>query len=131
MARTSDDSGEVGYIVIKRRYLLQDAARSYTVFIDGEPLGKMWALQMKSFTVVPGHHELQLKIVGAGRSCSDVFKVDVSPTSWLVFRTHSRGLKNFLMLPFAMPAGIVAQVRGEQLKSRHYEWPWIRMALED
>ena len=33
--------------------VLQDVVRSYTVFIDGVAVGKMWAFQTKSFGVVP------------------------------------------------------------------------------
>ena len=81
-------------------------------------VGKIWAFQTKVFTVVPGPHELQLKIVNTGKSCSDVFKIDVSPGNRLVFRTHARGLKNALMLPFALPAGAKALTRDENLKVR-------------
>jgi len=117
-------------IVIKRRNVLQDAVRSYTVFIDGAAVGKMWAFQTKGFPVSPGPHELQLKIVNTGRSCSDVFKIDAKPGNRFVFRTHFRGLKNSLTLPFALPAGARALARDEQLQSKYYEWPWIRMRLE-
>ena len=98
---------------------------SYAVSIDGVVVGKIWAFQTKVFTVVPGPHELQLKIVNTGKSCSDVFKIDVSPGNRLVFRTHARGLKNALMLPFALPAGAKALTRDETLESKYYEWPWI------
>jgi hypothetical protein len=125
-----DASGEPGCIVVKRRNIVQDTGRSYTVFIDGSAVGKIWAMQTKSFEVTPGIHSLQLKIVNTGRSCSDIFQVDVAPAGQLVFRTHFRGLKNFLTLPLAMPAGRAALARGEKLESRYYEWPWIRMRQE-
>jgi hypothetical protein len=131
MAGPPTDSANVGSIVIKRRNILQDVVRSYAVFIDGGAIGKIWAFQTKVLTVAPGPHELQLKIINTGRSCSDVFKIDVSPGNRLVFRTHARGLKNALMLPFALPAGAKALARDEQLQSKYYEWPWIRLKLED
>jgi hypothetical protein len=131
MAERSAGPGNLGSVVIKRRNILQDAVRSYAVFIDGVIVGKVWAFQTKMFTVAPGPHELQVKIINTGKSCSDVFKIDVRPGSRLVFRTHARGLKNTLMLPFALPAGAKAPARDEQLKNKHYEWPWIRMRLED
>ena len=127
----SADPGNLGSIVIKRRNILQDAVRSYSVFIDGVVVGKIWAFQTKVFTVVPGHHELQLKIVNTGKSWSDVFRIDVVPGTHLVFRTHARGLKNALMFPFAVLAGAKALARHEQLESKYYERPWIRMKLED
>lgn len=127
---TFNESGELGYIVVKRRNVLQDVVRSYTVFIDGVAVGKMWAFQTKSFGVVPGRHELQLKIVHTGRSCSDVFRVDATPGSRLVFQTHFRGVKNYLPLPLVSLLGAVALARGKKLESKHYEWPWIRMALK-
>lgn len=129
VTRTSDESG-LAIVVIKRRNILQDAARSYAVFIDGAVVGKMWAFQTKIFPLVPGPHELQLKIVNTGRSCSDVFKIDVKARDRVVFRTHFRGMKNALMLPFALPAGASALARDKQLQSKYYEWPWIRMKLE-
>ena len=131
MVKPSTDPDDLGSVVIKRRNILQDVVRSYAVFIDGVIVGKIWAFQTKVFTVVLGPHELQLKIVNTGKSCSDVFKIDVSPGNRLVFRTHARGLKNALMLPFALPAGAKALTRDEKLESKYYEWPWIRMKLED
>jgi len=131
MAGPSTDPGILGSVVIKRRNTLQDAVRSYAVFIDGVAVGKMWAFQAKVFTVSPGPHELQLKIVNTGKSCSEVFKIDVGPGDRLVFRTHARGFMNALKLPFALGAGAKALARDEQLQSKYYEWPWIRMKLED
>ncbi len=131
MAGPSTDPDTLGSVVIKRRNILQDVVRSYAVFIDGVLVGKIWAFQTKEFTVVPGPHDLQLKIVNTGKSCSDVFKINVSPGIHLGFRTHARGLKNALTLPFALPAGAKALARDEQLQSKYYEWPWIRMKLED
>jgi hypothetical protein len=127
----SDKPDEVGYIVVKRRNLIQDGVRSYTVFIDDQAVGKMWAFQTKTFPVVPGRHSLQLKIINTGRSCSDEFRVNVSPGRRYVFRTHFRGLKNTLTLPLAMPDGAAALARGEKLESKYYEWPWIRMRPEE
>jgi len=117
-------------IVVKRRNVLQDAVRSYTVFIDGAPVGKLWAFQTKGFPVSPGRHEVQLRIVNTGRSCSEVLAVDAKPGDRLVFRTHFRGIKNFLTLPLAIAPGARALAKGEQLQSKYYEWPWIRMRLE-
>jgi len=125
------DPDLLGRIVIRRRNVFQDTARSYTVFIDEVVVGKIWAFQTKVFTVTPGSHELQLKIVNTGRSCSDVFQIEVAPKGTLVFKTHFRGLKNTLMLPLAMPEARRAFARGEQLHSKYYEWPWIRMRLEE
>lgn len=130
MTARPDASGEPGCIVVKRRNVLQDAARSYTVFIDGSPVGRMWAFQTKSFEVAPGTHSLQLKIFDTGRSCSDIFQVDVVPAGRLVFRTHFRGLRNLLTLPLALPAGGAALAQGKELKSKYYEWPWIRIRQE-
>jgi hypothetical protein len=131
MAGPSPDPGNLVSVVIKRRNIVQYVVRSYAVVIDGLVVGKIWAFQTKGFTVAPERHELQLEIVNTGRSCSDVFKIDVNPGNRLVFRTHARGLKNTLMLPFALPAGAKALARDEQLQSKYYEWPWIRLKLED
>ena len=90
MVKPSTDPDDLGSVVIKRRNILQDVVRSYAVFIDGVIVGKIWAFQTKVFTVVLGPHELQLKIVNTGKSCSDVFKINVSPGNRLVFRTHAR-----------------------------------------
>ena len=124
-------SADLGSVVIKRRNIVQDAVRSYAVFIDGVIVGKIWAFQTKVFIVVPGPHELQLKIINTGKSCSEVFKIEVKPGSRLVFRTHARGLKNILSLPLALRARSEALARDEKLQSKYYEWPWIRMKLED
>jgi hypothetical protein len=125
------DEPQAGSITIRRRNLVQDVVRSYTVFIDNTPVGKMWAFQTKTFAVAPGRHEVQLKIINTGRSCSDVFLVMVKPGDHIVFRTHSRGVKNVLTLPLTMPAGVKALRRHERIDSRYYQWPWIRMARED
>jgi hypothetical protein len=127
----SDRSDRVGYIVVKRRNVIQDAVRSYTVFIDDQAVGTLWAFQTKTFPVSPGRHALQLNIIHTGRSCSDVVWVDVAPGSRHVFRTHSRGVKNFITLPLAVPDGAAALARGEKLESKHYQWPWIRMRPEE
>jgi hypothetical protein len=131
VAGPSTDPGNLGSIVIKRRNILQDAVRSYAIFIDGVVVGKIWAVQTKVFTVVPGPHELQLKIIDTGKSCSDMFKLDVRPGNRLIFGTHARGLKSALMLPLALSAGAKAMAADERLRSKYYEWPWIRMKLED
>ena len=131
MAGLSTEPGILGSVVIKRRNILQDVVRSYAVFIDEAVVGKMWAFQTKVFTVAPGPHELQLKIVNTGKSCSEVFKIDVGPGDRLVFRTHARGLMNALKLPFALGAGAKALAKDERLHSKYYEWPWIRMRLEE
>jgi hypothetical protein len=120
-----------GEIVVKRRNVLQDAVRSYTVFIDDKPVGKMWAFQTKSFEVSSGAHQLQLKIVHTGKSCSDIFPVEVAPEGRYVFRTHSRGLLNALKLPFALPGGAAALANDRKLESRFYEGPWIRLRQEE
>ena len=49
----------------------------------------------------------------------------------LVFRTHSRGVKETVTLPLALPAGATALDCGEKIQSKFYSGPWIRMALED
>ena len=99
------------------RSVIQDVARSYTVFIDGVAEGKIWTFQTKSFEIATRRHEFRLKIVDTGRSCSDPSGVDVAPRGRVVFRTHFRGSKNLLMLPFAMPEGTAALARAEKLES--------------
>jgi hypothetical protein len=127
--RSTSNETDNGCIVVKRRNIVHDVVRSYTVFVDDQAVGKMWAFQTKAFSAPPGPHVLQLKIT-SGRSCSDVFQVDVPPGERLVFRTHFRGLKNFLTLPLSMSDGAAARASGAEMKSKYYEWPWIRIRLE-
>lgn len=116
-------------MVIKRRNLIQDAVRSYTVFIGDAAVGKMWAFQTKTFAVSPGHHDVQLRIINIGRSCSDVFRVKVTPGGRIVLRTQSRGVKKALTYPLLILQGGSALARGQKIESKY--GPWIRMALED
>lgn len=129
MTTASDGRNEYGSIVIMRRSAVQDVARSHNVFINGIAVGKMWAFPTRSFMVAPGCHDLQLKFVDTGWSCSDVFWVDVAPGSKFVLRTHFRGLKDWLTIPFTMPEGTAALARGEKLESNYYECPWIRIRI--
>ena len=71
-----------GFIVIRRRTLLQDAVRRHVVLIDGKRVAKLWDLQTGRYPVTPGTHTVRLAPREAidwevGRTSSDVIEVDV------------------------------------------------------
>lgn len=121
---------EQATITIKRRNILQDLARSYTVFIDGSSWGRLWAFQTKSYDVAPGKHTVRFAIINTGTASSDTLHVDVAPGQTRTLRTHGRGLKNYLVLPLLAGPGIAAQRRGQPLRHRLYDGPWIKVRVE-
>jgi hypothetical protein len=127
MTASVDDSVT---IVVKRRTLLQDLVRRHTVFLDGNPVGKLWAFQTRAFLVAAGDHSVRLAIVGTGTSSSADVKLNVGPGETMVLRTVGRGFANNAALPLAMPAGIRAQTTGKPIQSRFYKGPWIHLVLE-
>jgi hypothetical protein len=114
-----DPSSELGVLRVVRRVALQDAVRSYTVFIDDNPRGKIWAFRTGDFPVSPGHHTLQLRIVGTGVSESAKFDVDVAAGQTRVFRQKKLGWKKFYMAPL-----------GIFFPDRFAPRPWIQLELE-
>jgi hypothetical protein len=118
-------------IVVERRTWLQDAVRSYRVFVDGETVGRIWALQTKSFSITPGKHTFQLRIVATGRSCSEEIEVDLAAGQTVYVRTVGRGFSENALLPFAMPAGAKALATGQEIQSRYYRGPWIHLQVSE
>jgi hypothetical protein len=90
-------------ICVSRRTVLQDLLRRYTVFIDGEPTGKLWAFQTGRYPVSPGHHRLRLGIetrlnapLGLMGSSSDEIDVEVGADEARSIRTKGRGPSGYL-----------------------------------
>ena len=121
---------EQAAIVVKRRTIIQDLVRSYTVFIDGTDRGKVWAFQSKRFDVQPGDHSLRLAIIRTGTASSDDLKLSIAPGQTLTVRTHGRGLKNLIVLPIILGPGAAAQRRSEPLDHPRYDRPWIKTRVE-
>lgn|GEM_PF-6210685 len=117
-------------VTVKRRTILQDSGRSYTVFIDGRPRGKLWAFQTKSYEVAPGKHSVRLAIINTGTASSDTLHVDVIPGQTRTLRTYGRGFKNYLLLPLLTRSGIAARRRGEPLRHPLYDRPWIKVRVD-
>ena len=117
-------------IVVKRRTWIQDLVRSYTVFVDGVPVGKLWALQTGVYRVTPGPHKVRLAIINTGTASSGDIAVDARAGYIQVLRTKGRGIVNSLKLPLSFPAGIESQLSGEPLKSPYYKGPWINVRVE-
>lgn len=113
------DPAPGAFIHISRRLALQDLVRSHTVFIDDSPCGKIWAMQRHDYPVSPGHHTLQLRIVGTGTSESAEFSFDVPAGETRVFRTKKLGWKKFFMAPL-----------GILYPDRFAPRPWIQMEME-
>jgi hypothetical protein len=95
----------VAAISIARRTVIQDLLGRHTVFIDGQPRGRLWALQTGRYPVTPGRHRVRLGThsfitllqnpIGAS---SDELDVDVSAGETLALRTRGRGLSGPLSL---------------------------------
>lgn len=115
MDPTPPPSGQAAISVV-RRPALQDAVRSYTVFIDDSPVGKIGAFRQARFPVAPGHHTLQLRIVGTGTSESAAFSLEVAPGETKVFRTRKLGWKTFSLAPL-----------GILFPDRFAPRPWIQL----
>jgi len=113
------DGNEGGTIRIMRRQFLQDAVRRYTVFIDGVPVGKLAARQSGQYSVTPGQHVVQLRIVNTGTSRSDELPVSVLAGQTRVLKTKPLGAKNI----FLAPLGIFNP-------DRFAPRPWIKLILE-
>lgn len=113
------DRNECGTIRVVRRQIFQDAVRRYTVFVDGVPVGKLAARQSGQYSVAPGQHVVQLRIVNTGTSRSDEVTVSVLAGQTRVLKTKSLGVKNI----FLAPLGIFNP-------DRFAPRPWIRLSLE-
>lgn len=94
--------------------------RAHTVFIDGSPRGKLWALQRHDYPVSPGHHTLKLRIAGTGTSESAEFSVDVGAGETRVFRTKKLEWKKVLLAPL-----------GIFFPDRFAPRPWIQLEEVD
>jgi hypothetical protein len=70
---------ETATLVVKRRTLIQDLVRSYTVTVDGQPVGKLWQFQTGRYEVSVGPHTTRLAIVETGTSASNVLTFDAAP----------------------------------------------------
>ena len=117
-------------IVIKRRTVLQDLVRSYTVFVDDSAVGKLWAFQSGRYRITPGKHRVRLAILGTGTASSADVEVTVPRNGEVVLRTCGRGAANTLMLPSSLPAGAKAQITATPIRSRVYQGPWINLRVE-
>lgn len=130
----SDGSSAPGSIVKVLRTTwqtgLQDLLRRYTVFIDGEVVGRLWAFQSGEYAVTPGEHAVRLAIVNTGTSSSEEIKIIASHESIQVIRTVKRGgLLSALALPLAIPDAVQARSTGKPIHSRFYKTPWIHVSV--
>ena len=62
-------------IQFKRKKEFQSSIRDYQVFIDNEKIGTIRNNETKEFTVLPGHHQLVVKIDWCS---SPVFNIDLA-----------------------------------------------------
>jgi hypothetical protein len=125
-----DASTSSGTITVKRRTWLQDLVRRYTVFVDGSPVGTLWAFQTGNYQVAPGTHQVRVGIVGTGTASSADVVVGVVAGGTQVLRTGGRGTASLLKLPLSLPAGAKAQLSGDRINSRFYKGPWINLMVE-
>jgi hypothetical protein len=117
-------------VVVKRRTILQDVARSYSVFIDGQIVGELWPFQTGRYRVTPGSHTVRSAIINTGTSSSDALKIEATVGSTTIIQTKSRGIVANLMTPFAIPAGVKALSTGDKISSVFYEPPWIHTKVQ-
>jgi len=116
MGGSVPEAAEPAVIRVIRRPAFQDLVQAHTVFIDGSPRGKLWALQRRDYAVAPGHHTLQLRIVGTGTSQSDEFSFDVGASEARTFRTKKLALKKSILIPL-----------GILFPDRFAPRPWIQL----
>ena len=119
-----------GSIVIRRETSVQDAIRSYAVFIDGDRHGRIWASGTKRFDVPEGQHTVLLRIM-TGSASSDEIRINVASGQESVIRTTDRSIGSLVKAPLAIPAGMKAQVTGRPIQSRVYSPPWIHVIVEE
>ena len=122
-------ASDSGVIVVQRRTLLQDAVRSYMVFVDRAPVGKIWAFQTKQYHVTPGIHTARLAIINTGTASSDDVEVTVPEGGKVILRSINRGVLSILMLPLSQWAGSRALATHTPIKSRFYKGPWIHLRV--
>lgn len=109
-----------GAIHIQRRQLMQDLLRRYTVYIDGNQVGKLRPFATGRYMVAAGPHCVELRIGVAGYSGSDVLSVDVATAEVRKIRTTRMGFWEALLAPF-----------GFFNPKRYAPTPWIRLSLEE
>jgi hypothetical protein len=124
-------SDGLGTITIVRRTVWQDLVRTYTVFVDGEPVGRARAFQTVSFSVSPGPHRVRLAMPTTGTASSDEIPVDVPHGVSRVLRTHGRGLRKNITLPIATVIAVWCRATGRPFETRWYKRPWIILQVED
>jgi DivIVA domain-containing protein len=49
-------------IAIGRRSLIKDTLRSYSIHVDGVRVGRLWPLRTGRYDVLPGHHEISVRV---------------------------------------------------------------------
>ncbi len=108
-----------GTIRIVRRQILKDILRRYTVFVDQVPVGRVAAFQTGVYSVNPGRHSVQLRIVNTGKSCSEELFVTVGINETRVLRTTSLGFKDVLLIPLGI-------INPDRFAPR----PWIRLEVD-
>jgi hypothetical protein len=119
-----------GIIVIKRETSVQDAIRSYAIFIDGKRQGRIWASKTRRFEVSEGQHSVLLRIM-TGSASSNELQIEVLPGQESIIRTTDRSIGSLIKAPLAIPAGMKAQATGQPIKSSVYSPPWIHVMVEE
>lgn len=110
---------ETGTIGVLRRTVLQDLIRRHTVYVDDEPVARLWAFQSGIYETSAGMRRLQLGIVSTGTSSSAEIEVDVRPGETRTVRTRSRGFKGLATLPIGL------------VSPEHIKGPWIVLQLQE
>lgn len=73
---------EMSTLVVRRATSFVDAARSYVVVLDGNPVGRLRPSASQSLSIAPGQHVLEVQVDWCG-SQSQVF--EAAPGSTAVF----------------------------------------------
>jgi hypothetical protein len=119
-----------GFIVIKRETSVQDAIRSYAIFIDGKRHGRIWASRTRRIEVSEGQHSVLLRIM-TGSASSNELQIEVLSEQESIVRTTDRSIGSLIKAPLAIPAGMKAQATGQPIKSSVYSPPWIHVIVEE
>jgi hypothetical protein len=116
--------------IIRRRTWMQDAVRVYKVIVDDAVIGAIGPYQTKSFDLIPGLHRVRLAIPRTAEHRATI-ELHLNPCERRSIRTvRQGGVRSFLELPLALPAGAQALAAGKEIDSRYYERPWIHLAVE-
>jgi hypothetical protein len=67
------------WIWVSRRNLIQDFRRTYVVFIDGNPVGRVAPYRTGRFEVSPGWHRVWARLPKSGVACIGDVVLNVTP----------------------------------------------------